>query len=80
MHSFSVNIRICQSENSDVHQGRAKVNITLEVLLILMLTKKRMQQLICYITLLVSLFLVLYSIYIFINLLKSDWPCALKTR
>ena len=26
MHSFEVNIRICQPENSDVHQGEAVVN------------------------------------------------------
>ena len=31
MHSFEVNIRICQTENSDVHRGEAEVNITFEV-------------------------------------------------
>ena len=30
MHSFEVNIRICQLENSDVHRGEAEVNITFE--------------------------------------------------
>ena len=30
MHSFEVNIRICQPEISDVHRGEAEVNITLE--------------------------------------------------
>ena len=30
MHSFEVNIRICQPKNSDVHRGEAEVNITLE--------------------------------------------------
>ena len=40
MHSFEVNIRICQPENSDVRQGKAEVNITFEGWLILMLTKK----------------------------------------
>ena len=30
MHSFEVNIRICQPENSDVHRGVAEVNITFE--------------------------------------------------
>ena len=30
MHSFEVNIRICQPKNSDVHQGEAEVNITFE--------------------------------------------------
>ena len=28
MHSFEVDIRICQLENSDVHRGEAEVNIT----------------------------------------------------
>ena len=40
MHSFEVNIRICQPENSDVHRGEAEVNITFEGWLILMLTEK----------------------------------------
>ena len=30
MHSFEVNIRICQLENSDVHRGEAEVKITFE--------------------------------------------------
>ena len=30
MHSFEVNIRICQPENSDVQRGEAEVNITFE--------------------------------------------------
>ena len=30
MHSFEVNIRICQPENSNIHQGEAEVNITFE--------------------------------------------------
>ena len=30
MHSFEVNIRICQPENSYVHRGEAEVNITFE--------------------------------------------------
>ena len=30
VHSFEVNIRICQPENSDVHRGEAEVNITFE--------------------------------------------------
>ena len=38
MHSFEVNIRICQPKNSDVHRGKAEVNITFEGWLILMLT------------------------------------------
>ena len=40
MHSFEVNIRICQPEDSDVHQGEAEVNITFESWLFLMLTEK----------------------------------------
>ena len=40
MHSFEVNIRICQPENGDVHGGEAEVNITFEGLVILMLTEK----------------------------------------
>ena len=30
MHPFEVDIRICQPENSDVHRGKAEVNITFE--------------------------------------------------
>ena len=30
IHSFEVNIRICQPENCDVRRDEAKVNITLE--------------------------------------------------
>ena len=30
MHSFEVDIRIFQPENSDVHRGEAEVNITFE--------------------------------------------------
>ena len=30
MHSFEVDIKICQPENSDVHRGEAEVNITFE--------------------------------------------------
>ena len=30
MHSFEVDIRICQPENSDVHRGKAEVNIHFE--------------------------------------------------
>ena len=39
MHSNEVDIRICQPENSDAHQGEAEVNITFEGWLILMLTE-----------------------------------------
>ena len=60
MHSFEVDIRICQHENSDVHRGKAEVNITFVGWLILMLTKK-IHQLFCYMTL--SLFLVLFKIF-----------------
>ena len=40
MHSFEVNIRICQSENSDVHRGETQLNITFEGLLMLMFPEK----------------------------------------
>ena len=30
MHYFEVNIRICQTENNDVHQDETEVNITFE--------------------------------------------------
>ena len=30
MHSFEVDIRICQAENSDVHRGETEVNFTFE--------------------------------------------------
>ena len=40
MHSFEVNFRICQPENSDVHRSEGEVNITFEGRLILMLTEK----------------------------------------
>ena len=30
MHSFEVNIRICQPKISDVHRGKAEVNISFE--------------------------------------------------
>ena len=30
MHSFEVNIRICQPKNNDVHRGEAEANITFE--------------------------------------------------
>ena len=59
MHSFEVNIRFCQPENSDVHQGEANAPIVL-----------------LYDT--VSLFLVLYKVFSYINLLKSDVPSALS--
>ena len=38
MHSFEVNIRICQPENSNVHRGKAEVSITFEGNLIQMST------------------------------------------
>ena len=64
MHSFEVNIRICQPENTDVHWGKGEVNITFEGWLILMLTEKNAP-----IDLLydnngtVSLFQVLYKVF-----------------
>ena len=40
MHSYSVNIGICQPENSHVHRGEAEKNITFEGWLILLSTEK----------------------------------------
>ena len=62
MHSFEVNIRICQLENSDVHQGEKNAPIVL-----------------LYDTACLSFPSFILSILIFINLLKSDIPSALKT-
>ena len=76
VHSFEVNIRICQPENSYVHRGKAEVNITFECWLIQMFTKKNAPIVLLYDT--VSLFLVLFKVFLyFINLLKSDVPSAL---
>ena len=61
MHSFEVNIRICQPENSDVYRGEAEVNITFEGWLILMLTEKNAPIVLLYDT--VSLFLVLFKMF-----------------
>ena len=61
MHSFEVNIRICQSENSDVHRGEAEVNITFEGWLLLMLTEKNAPIVLLYDT--GSLFLVLFKMF-----------------
>ena len=44
---YTVNIRICQPENSDTHLGEAKVNITFEGLLIQMLAEKN-APIVCY--------------------------------
>ena len=38
MHSFEVNIKICQPENSDVHRGLTNPDVN----------RKRMHQLFCY--------------------------------
>ena len=58
MHSFEVNIRICQSKNSDAHLGehhfRGSTNPDVN--------RKRMYQLFCYMTLHVFLVLVLYNV------------------
>ena len=39
MHSFEINITICQPENSGVRRGKAEVNTTSDGLLILLLTE-----------------------------------------
>ena len=51
MHSFEVDIRICQPENSDVHRGEVEVNITFEGWPNTDVNRKRMHQLFCYMTL-----------------------------
>ena len=61
MHSFEVNIRICQPKNTDVHLGEAQVNTTLEGWLILMFTEKNAPIVLLYDT--VSLFLVLFKAF-----------------
>ena len=61
MHSFEVDIRICQPENSDVHQGEAEVNITLEGWLILIITEKNAPIVLLYDTF--FLFLVLFKVF-----------------
>ena len=69
MHSFEVDIRICQLENSEYH-FRGLTNPDVD--------RKRMHQLFCYITL-SSLFLALFKAFsYYINLLKSDVPSALS--
>ena len=60
MHSFEVNIRFCQPKNSDVHWGKAELNIAFEGWLILMLTEKECT--ICFLYDTVSIFLVLFKL------------------
>ena len=60
MHYFEVNIRICQSENSDVHRGEAEVNITVLGLTNPDVNPKRMHKLFCYMTLSLVLFKVFH--------------------
>ena len=64
MHSFEVNIRICQPKNSDVHWSEAEVNITFESLQKFDVNWKRMQQLFCYVTL--SLFFLFYIVFTYL--------------
>ena len=80
MQSFEVNISICQPENSDVHRGFASVNITFEDCLILMLTEKECTNDLLYDTACLSFPNFILGLFIFINLLKSDVPCAPKIR
>ena len=79
MHSFEVNISICQAENSDVHRGKSELNITFEGWLILMLAEKECTNWFV-IWHCMSPFPKFISPYIFVNLLKSDIPIARKTR
>ena len=75
MHSFEVNIRICQPENSDVRRGEHFRGLTNPDV-----NRKRMHQLFCYMTLF-SLFLVfISSIFIFTNFLKPDVSSAHKKQ
>ena len=60
MHSFGVNIRICQPKNSDVHRGKAEVNITLKGWLILILTDIECTN--CFVYDTVSIILVLFKV------------------
>ena len=62
MHSFEVDIRICQPENSDVHQGKAEVNITFE--------KKNAPIVLLYGT--VSLFQVLFKVFSYLHIYSSQ--------
>ena len=71
MHSFEVDIRICQPENSDVHRGEAEVNITFEGWLILMLTEKECTN--CFVTWLCLSFPSLFKVFSY-YFLKSDVP------
>ena len=57
MHSFAVNIRICQPKNCDVH---SEVNITFKDWLFLILTDKECAN--CFVYDTVSLFLVLFKV------------------
>ena len=58
MHSFQVNIRICQPKNSDVHQGKARGEHHFPGLTDPDVNQKSRHQLFCYVTL--SLFLNFY--------------------
>ena len=55
MHSFEVNIRICQPENSYIHRGEAGANITFLIFATLLT-----------LTLFASLFLVLYKVFLYL--------------
>ena len=72
MYFFEVNIRICQPENRDVYRGLTYSDVN----------RKRMQQLFCYMTLshCAPFPSFILSLFIFINLLKSDNRSALKSR
>ena len=78
MHSFKVDIWICQPKNSDVHRVEGEVNITFEGWLILMITEKDAPIVLLYDRL--SSFVLFKVCSYFINLLKSDYSSALKIR
>ena len=70
MHSFEVNIRICQPENSDVHRDEAEVNIPFEGWLILMFIEKECTN--CFVIYdTVSLFLVLFKVVSYLWIISS---------
>ena len=70
MYYFEVDIRVCQTENSDVHRGEALRGLTNPEVI-----RKRMHQLFCYMTL--SLFSLFYLKYSRIIKNKCLWPCFL---
>ena len=63
MHSFEINIRICQPENSDVHRGEAGEKTTLEGWPILMLNENECTN--CFVLWHWSLFQIWYQVFLY---------------